>query len=125
MVWPSWLLEMPTSCASFARSLIRRWICSSPLSMRARTASSFAACGTPARAPAARGGPPRREVLLAAMAAVSDEPCREDAFDAAELRQHLLADGAIDIDERVGVLAPRLVEKIGDVDFGAGETGRD
>src|SRR6185437_4313011 len=101
---------MPTSCASFARSLIRRWICSSTESMRARTASSFAVLGG---------------LLRAAMAARSDEPRREDARDGADPAEEILADGAVDIDERVGVFAARLVEQIRDVDPGFRQAGRD
>src|ERR1700677_494674 len=99
---------MTTSCASLARSLIRRWICSSTPSMRARTVSSFAVLGEAAGAAAWR----RREVFLAAMAAESDQPCRQHAGDGADPAQQIFADGAIDVDERVRVFAPRLVEKI-------------
>ena len=100
------------ACASLARSLIRRWICSSTLSMRARTASSFTVLGEAEVVLAPR----RREVFLAAMATESDEPRRENARNAADARQQILADDAVNVDERVRILAPRLVEKIRDVD---------
>src|SRR6185437_12054735 len=127
---------MPTSWASFARSLIRRWICSSTPSilartasrppgglevLRARTDSGFALLGSAERAAAPRP----REVFLAAMVAASDEPRRENAGDAADLPQDFVAGRAVDVDQRVRILAPGLVEQIGDVDPGAGETGRD
>src|SRR4051812_15871230 len=58
--------------------------------------------------------------LAAAIRLRSDNACGEHAFDAANLFHDVAPDGAIGVDERVGVFAARLVQQVGDVQVGRG-----
>src|SRR5437763_13985851 len=58
-------------------------------------------------------------------AARSGDARRQPPVDGAEPLEELLADAAVGIDERVGVLAARLVQQVGDIDPVRGETGGD
>src|SRR5439155_22766507 len=56
-------------------------------------------------------------------AARSGDARRQHPVDGADPLEELLADAAVGIDERVGVLAARLVQQVGDIDPMRGETG--
>src|ERR1700689_2811734 len=68
-----------------------------------------------------------RLLLRAAMVSIrsAHEPCGQHAVDGADALHQRLVGDPFGIDQRVGVLAARAIEQLGDVELRTGEAGGD
>src|ERR1700689_2748399 len=116
---------MPALCASRARWFSSSCSFSSTASISARSEPSSIAASLPVGfRPACFLG---RLLLRAAMVSIrsAPEPGGQYAVDRADALHQRLVGDAFGIDQRIGVLAARAIEQLGDVELCTGETGGD